>query len=81
VPPLGLDDKEHVVSVGAYGAIAMWHAHGARYGRADDAHAKAAAVDQGQVVVLRSDRPLLDVRALSGQLVASWPVAPAASAR
>jgi len=76
VPPLGLDDEEHAVSVGSHGAIAMWHAHGARYGRVDDARAKAAALDRGVVAVLRSDRPRLDVRGLAGTLVASWPTAP-----
>jgi hypothetical protein len=75
VLPLGLDDEEHAVSVGADGAIAMWHAHGARYGRVADAHARAAAVDRGHVYVLRSDAPRLDVRLLSGRRVASWPVA------
>ena len=75
VPPLGLDDEEHVVSVGSGGAIAMWHAHGARYGRVAGAHARAAAVDRGQVAVLRDDSARLDVRTLSGRLVASWPVA------
>jgi hypothetical protein len=74
VLPLGLDDAEHAVTVGAGGAIAMWHAHGARYGRVENAHARAAALDLGRVLVLRSDRPRLDVRLLSGRLVASWPV-------
>ena len=78
VLPLGLDDDEHAVAVGADGAIAMWHAHGARYGRVDAAHASAAAVDRGLVAVLRSDRPRLDVRLLSGRRIASWPVAPGA---
>jgi hypothetical protein len=53
----------------------MWHAHGARYGSVVDAHAAAAAVDGNTVVVLRSDRRRLDVRRLSGRLIASWPVA------
>jgi hypothetical protein len=75
VPPLGLDDEEHVVSVGTDGAIAMWHAHGARYGRVAGAKAKAAAVDNGRVFVLRRDVPRLDVRELTGTLVASWPTA------
>ncbi|MEN3341099.1 MAG: hypothetical protein V7644_503 [Actinomycetota bacterium] len=75
VLPLGLDDEEHAVSVGADGGIAMWHAHGARYGRVPGARARAAALDEGQVLVLRSDRPRLDVRLLSGRLVHSWPVA------
>lgn len=75
VPPLGLDDREHVVSVGVDGSIAMWQAHGARYGRVEDAHARAAALELGRVLVLRTDRPRLDVRRLSGRLVASWPVA------
>jgi hypothetical protein len=75
VTPFGLDDEEHVVSVGSGGAIATWHAHGARYGRVAGAHARAAAVDHGQVAVLRSDRAQLDVRILSGRLVTSWPVA------
>jgi hypothetical protein len=75
VLPLGLDDKEHAVSVGADGSIAMWHAHGARYGRVADAHARAAALELGRVYVLRDDAPRLDVRLLSGRRVASWPVA------
>ena len=75
VLPLGLDDEEHAVSVGSDGAIAMWHAHGARYGRVETARAKAAAVDHGVVAVLRSDGPRLDVRGLAGKLVASWPTA------
>ena len=75
VPPLGLDDEEHVVSVGSSGAIAMWHAHGARYGRVADAHARTAAIDRGVVTVLRSDEARIDVRTLSGRLVTSWPVA------
>lgn len=79
VPPLGLDDEEHAVSVGSAGAIAMWHAHGARYGRVPAARAKAAALDEGLVDVLRVDRPRLDVRDLSGRVVASWPVAPEAA--
>jgi len=78
VKPLGLDDEEHVVVVGADGAIAMWHAHGTRYGRVAAAHARAAAVDRGLVAVLRSDRPRIDVRLLSGRRIASWPVAPSA---
>ena len=75
VLPLGLDDSEHAVSVGEDGSIAMWQAHGARYGRVPNAHARAAAVDLGRVYVLRNDRPRLDIRLLSGRLVASWPVA------
>lgn len=75
VLPLGLDDEEHAVSVGADGSIAMWQAHGARYGRVSDAHARAAALDLGRVYVLRSDRPRLDIRLLTGRLAASWPVA------
>ena len=75
VLPLGLDDREHAVSVGADGSIAMWQAHGARYGRVFDSHARAAALDQSLVLVLRNDRPRLDVRQLSGKLVHSWPVA------
>ena len=75
VASLGLDDAEHAVSVGADGAISMWHAHGARYGRVPDAHAAAAAVDGNVVAVLRGDRARLDVRLLSGQRIASWPVA------
>jgi hypothetical protein len=74
VPALGLDTLEHVVSVGADGSIAMWHAHGARYGRVPDAHARAAALDAAKVYVLRDDAPRLDVRLLSGKLVRSWPV-------
>lgn len=77
--PLGLDDKEHAVSVGADGSIAMWHAHGARYGRVPDARARAAALDRGLVVILRSDRPRLDVRRLSGWRIASWQVASGAA--
>lgn len=76
VLPLGLDDEEHAVTVGADGAIAMWHAHGERYGRVDTARAAAAAVDRGLVAVLRSDAPRLDVRLLSGRRISSWPVAP-----
>jgi hypothetical protein len=75
VPALGLDDEEHVVSVGSSGAIAMWHAHGARYGRVTNAHARTAAIDRGVVTVLRSDPAHIDIRTLSGRLVASWPVA------
>lgn len=72
---LGLDKQEHAVSVGAGGSIAMWHAHGARYGRVPDAHASAAAMDDGRVYLLRDDEPRLDVRSLSGELLRSWPVA------
>ena len=79
VRSLGLDDKEHAVSATADGAIAMWHAHGARYGQVRDAHARAVAVDRGVVLVLRSDRARLDVRRLSGARIASWPVARAAA--
>jgi hypothetical protein len=79
VLPLGLDDKEHAVSVGADGAIAMWHAHGARYGRVADAHARAATLDGGLVVLLRNDRPRVDVRNLAGRLIASLPVAAGAA--
>jgi hypothetical protein len=75
VTSLGLDDSEHTVSVDANGAIAMWHPHGARYGRVAEAHARAAATDGDVVAVLRSDRARIDVRRLSGRLVASWPVA------
>jgi hypothetical protein len=75
VPALGLDRAEHIVSVGADGSIAMWHAHGARYGRVPDAHARAAALDSGLVFLLRSDAPRLDIRRLDGSLVRSWPVA------
>jgi hypothetical protein len=75
IASLGLDDKEHAVSAGARGAISMWHAHGARYGNVADAHAAAVAMDGGVVAVLRSDRPQLDVRRLSGRRIASWPVA------
>jgi hypothetical protein len=78
VLPLGLDDAEHAVAVGADGSIAMWQAHGARYGQVPDAHARAAALDGGTVLVLRDDKPELDVRLLSGKLVRSWPVAPGA---
>lgn len=79
VLPLGLDRQEHAVAVGADGSIAMWHAHGAHYGAVPDAHARTAAVDAGQVYVLRSDAPTLDVRQLDGTLVRSWPVAPGAA--
>ncbi|HET7572444.1 MAG TPA: hypothetical protein VFJ77_07230 [Gaiellaceae bacterium] len=72
---LGLDKEEHAVSVAADGSIAMWHAHGARYGRVADAHARAAALDDGTVYLLRGDAARLDVRLLSGKLVRSWPVA------
>jgi hypothetical protein len=75
VAALGLDDGEHVVSVGADGGIAMWHAHGARYGRVPGAHARAAALDGGRVYLLRSGARRLDIRLLSGELVRSWPVA------
>jgi hypothetical protein len=75
VIPLGLDDQEHAVAVGADGSIAMWHAHGAHYGVVPDAHAVTAALDAGTVLVLRSDAPRLDIRALSGRLLRSWPVA------
>jgi hypothetical protein len=75
VLPLGLDDREHAVSVGKNGGIAMWQAHGARYGHVPNAHARAAALDDGEVLILRSDRPRLDIRLLSGKLVRSWPVA------
>jgi hypothetical protein len=75
VLPLGLDDKEHAVSVGLDGGIAMWQAHGARYGRVPNADARAAALDGGEVLILRGDRPRLDIRLLSGKLVRSWPVA------
>ncbi len=75
VAALGLDHDEHIVSVGADGSIAMWHAHGARYGRVPDAHARAAALDAGEVFVLRSDAPRLDIRRLDGSLIRSWPVA------
>ena len=79
VLPLGLDDEEHAVTVGSDGAIAMWHAHGARYGRVEAARARAAAVDRGLVAVLRSDRATLDVRLLSGRRISSWPVASGAA--
>ena len=77
--PFGLDDKEHAVSVGADGSIAMWHAHGARYGQVSNADARAAAmVDNGTVLVLRADSPRIDVRNLAGQLKHSWRIAPGA---
>jgi hypothetical protein len=79
--PTGLDDQEHAVSVGADGSIAMWQAHGARYGRVANAHARTAALDAGRVYVLRRDRPQLDVRLLSGSLVRSWPVVRGAAPR
>ena len=75
VLPLGLDDKEHAVSVGLDGGIAMWQAHGARYGRVPNADARGAALDGSEVLILRGDRPRLDIRALSGKLVRSWPIA------
>jgi len=79
VLPLGLDDAEHVVSIGLDGGIAMWQAHGARYGSVPAAHAQAAALDLGEVLILRGGTPQLDIRQLSGQLVRSWPVAPGAA--
>jgi hypothetical protein len=72
---LGLDKEEHAVSVAADGSIAMWHAHGARYGRVPDAHARAAAMDAGRVYLLRENAARLDVRALSGRLLHSWRIA------
>jgi hypothetical protein len=75
VLPLGLDDAEHAVSVGLDGGIAMWQAHGARYGRVPNADARAAAIDDGEVLILRGNRPQLDIRSLSGKLIRSWPVA------
>ena len=75
VVPFGLDDAEHAVTVGADGSIAMWQAHGAHYGVVPDAHARAAALDDGEVLVLRSDLPQLDIRLLSGAIVRSWPIA------
>jgi hypothetical protein len=79
VLPLGLDDREHAVVVGADGSIATWHAHGARYGGVPGARARAAALDRGLVLVLRNDRPRIDVRNLSGGLIASWPIAAGAA--
>src|SRR5262249_21133690 len=79
VLPLGLDDEEHAVSVGADGSIAVWHAHGARYGLVADAHARAAAFDRSLVIVMRSDRPRLGVRQLSGRLIDSWRIAAGAA--
>ena len=79
VLPLGLDDEEHAISVGAGGSIAMWHAHGARYGRVQNARARAAALDRGLAVLLRFDRRRVDVRRLSGRRTASWPVAAGAA--
>jgi hypothetical protein len=79
VLPLGLDDEEHAVSVGADGSIAMWQAHGARYGRVQTARVRAAALDRRVVVLLRRDRPRLDVRRLSGRRSASWPIAAGAA--
>lgn len=77
--PLGLDDKEHAVAVGADGSIAMWHAHGARYGQVANADARAAAVaDNGTVLVMRTDAARIDVRNLAGQLLHSWRIAPGA---
>lgn len=69
---LALDKQEHAVSVDASGAIAMWHAHGARYGVVADAHARAAAMSNGHAFLLRDNAPWLDVRALSGKLLHSW---------
>lgn len=78
--PLGLDDKEHAVSVGADGSIAMWHAHGARYGKVANADARAAAMtDNGVVVVMRGDGNRIDVRDLAGSLVHSWRIAAGAA--
>jgi hypothetical protein len=80
VLPLGLDDKEHAVSVGADGSIAMWHAHGARYGSVANADARAAAMtDNGVVVVMRGNGNRIDVRDLSGRLTHSWPIAAGAA--
>ncbi|HKU58878.1 MAG TPA: hypothetical protein VJP39_04660 [Gaiellaceae bacterium] len=75
VLPLGLDDTEHAVSVGADGSISMWHAHGARYGNVANASARAAAMVDGTVLVMRSDAPRIDVRVLGGNLVSSWHIA------
>ena len=44
-----------------------------------NAHARAAALDRGLVVLLRNDRSRVDVRNLSGRLIASWPVAAGAA--
>jgi hypothetical protein len=80
VLPLGLDDKEHAVSVGADGSIAMWQAHGARYGKVANADARAAAMtDNGVVMVMRADANRIDVRNLAGQIVHSWPIAAGAA--
>jgi hypothetical protein len=80
VLPLGLDDSEHAVSVGADGSIAMWHAHGARYGSVATADARAAAVtDDGVVVVMRGDSNRIDVRDLTGKRVHSWRIAAGAA--
>jgi hypothetical protein len=77
--PFGLDDKEHAVSVGADGSIAMWHAHGARYGTVPNADARAAAmVDNGTVLLLRADSARIDVRNLAGHLEHSWRIAASA---
>ncbi|HEX5449338.1 MAG TPA: hypothetical protein VFW85_04710 [Gaiellaceae bacterium] len=78
VLPLGLDDKEHAVSVGADGAISMWHAHGARYGNVANAAARAAAMVDGTVLVMRSGSARIDVRKLGGNFLRSWPIAPGA---
>jgi len=78
VLPLGLDDKEHAVSVGADGSISMWHAHGARYGNVANAAARAAAMVDGTVLVMRSDSPRVDVRKLGGNFLHSWRIAPGA---
>lgn len=76
VLPLGLDDKEHAVAVGADGAISMWHAHGARYGNVANAAARAAAMVDGTVLVMRSDSARIDVRKLGGNFLRSWRIAP-----
>lgn len=75
VLPLGLDDNEHAVSVGADGSIAMWRAHGARYGNVATADAQAAAIVDGTVLVMRADSARIDVRNLNGQLLRSWRIA------
>jgi len=78
VLPLGLDDKEHAVTVGSDGSIALWHAHGARYGQVANAAARAAAMVDGTVLIMRSDSARIDVRKLGGNFLRSWRIAPGA---
>ncbi len=78
VLPVGLDPEEHIVVQGAKGEIAVFHAHGRRFGRVDGARARAASVWGERVVVLRSDAGLLDVRDLDGRLIRALIVKPGA---